>query len=103
MAASSHMRRAAHLTEMFAMASASTNAFAIGATVLGGLLAGPAVNRVLVELPAWALDGNATFWKHAMANSATRNGMTGLAGIEERTGLPLCGVCRVPLLESGIR
>jgi hypothetical protein len=41
---------------MFAMASASTNAFAIGATVLGGLLAGPAVNRVLVELPAWALD-----------------------------------------------
>jgi hypothetical protein len=67
MAASSHMRRAAHLTEMFAMASASTNAFAIGATVLSGLLAGPAVNRVLVELPAWALDGNATFWKHAMA------------------------------------
>jgi hypothetical protein len=28
----------------------------LGATVLGGLLAGPAVNRVLVELPAWALD-----------------------------------------------
>jgi hypothetical protein len=74
----------------FVMASASTNAFAIGATVLGGLLAGPAVNRVLVELPAWALDRNASSWKHAIANSATRNGMTGLAGIEERTGLLLC-------------
>jgi hypothetical protein len=97
------MQRAAHLTEMFATASASTNAFAIGATVLGGLLAGPAVNRLLVELPAWGLDRNATSWKYAMANSATRNGMTGLAGIEERTDLPLCGVCRAPLLESGIR
>ena len=48
------------------MASASTNAFAIGATVLGGQLSGPAVNRVLVELPAWALDRNATSWKHAV-------------------------------------
>ena len=40
------MRRAADLTEMFAMASTSTNAFAIGASVLAGLLAGPAVNRI---------------------------------------------------------
>jgi hypothetical protein len=97
------MRRAADLTEMFAMASTSTNAFAIGASVLAGLLAGPAANRVLVELPAWTLDRNATSWKQAVANFATRNGMTELAGIEERTGLPLCGVCRAPLLESGIR
>jgi hypothetical protein len=35
------------------MASAATNALAISAAALGGLLAGPAVNRVLVEIPAW--------------------------------------------------
>jgi hypothetical protein len=67
------MRRAADLTEMFAMASTSTNAFAIGASVLAGLLAGPAANRVLVELPAWTLDRNATSWKQAVANFAQWN------------------------------
>jgi hypothetical protein len=35
------------------MASSGTNGLLVGATLLGGLLAGMATNKVLVELPAW--------------------------------------------------
>jgi hypothetical protein len=35
------------------MTTTRTNAFVIGAVLLGGLLAGMAANKVLVELPAW--------------------------------------------------
>lgn len=36
------------------MASSTTNALVVGANLLGGLLAGMATNKVLVEMPAWA-------------------------------------------------
>src|SRR5258708_32501871 len=35
------------------MASSRTNGLMVGVTLLGGLLAGMAANKVLVELPAW--------------------------------------------------
>ena len=35
------------------MASSKTRAFAVGAALFGGLLAGVTANRALVELPAW--------------------------------------------------
>jgi hypothetical protein len=35
------------------MASSRTNALAVGATLLGGALAGMAVNKTIVEMPAW--------------------------------------------------
>jgi hypothetical protein len=46
-------------------------ALAVGASLLGGLLAGMAANKVLVELPAWAEVG-ATAW--ATFSRATDNG-----------------------------
>jgi hypothetical protein len=39
------------------MASSRTNGLMVGATLLGGLLAGMAANKVLVELPAWQAVG----------------------------------------------
>jgi hypothetical protein len=39
------------------MASAITKGLLVGATLLGGLLAGMAVNKVLIQIPAWEEPG----------------------------------------------
>ena len=43
------------------MTKATTGYLVIGATLLGGLLAGMAANKVLVQLPAWG-DAGVTAW-----------------------------------------
>lgn len=43
------------------MASSTTNGLAIGAALLGGLLAGMAVNKVLVQMPAWGEVGQSAW------------------------------------------
>jgi hypothetical protein len=43
------------------MASSTTNGLAVGSALLGGMLAGMAVNKVLVQMPAWGEVGQSAW------------------------------------------